>query len=83
MNKNVVDIVKDDPEMLNNKETGTVPNGFLESKEPEVKTTCLSVMKNLKKCFSVTFRRRSGYSRACISLLLAGLCCTLFSGGNI
>lgn len=81
--KNMVGIIaKDDPEILNSKQAGAVPKEFLELKEPQVKTTCLSVIKNLKECFVVTFRPRAGYNRACISLLLAGLCCTLFSKGD-
>lgn len=83
LDKNVVSIIaKDDPEILHNKEAGAVPKEFLEFKEQQVKNTCLSVIKNLKECFVVTFRPRAGYNRACISLLLAGLCCTLFSKGD-
>lgn len=46
------------------------------------KPSCSSVFKNLWKCFTVTFRPRAGYQRACVCLLLAGLCVNLFSGGE-
>ena len=42
-------------------------------------TSCLSVISNLWKCFTVTFRPRPGYQRVCVSLLLASLGFALFS----
>ena len=42
----------------------------------------LSELRNLWKCFSITFRPRLGNQRACISLLLVCICLTLFSNGR-
>jgi len=45
-------------------------------------TSFLSIIKNLWKCFTVTFRPRPGYQRTCVSLLLVALCFALFSNGR-
>lgn len=66
---------------LTNTETNVEEGQKNEEEDP--KTTCISVLKNLRTCFTVTFRPREGYHRACVSILLAALCCNLFSGGII
>ena len=40
---------------------------------------CNSVLSNLWECFSVTFQRRKGYTRACIIILLISMCLNVFS----
>jgi len=44
---------------------------------------CASFLKELCKCFSITFRPRMGHQRVCVFLLLIILCLTLFSNGGI
>lgn len=41
-----------------------------------------SELKNLWKCFTVTFRARIGRERACLCLLLLAMCVMLFSNGK-
>ena len=57
-------------------------NGGSEMVKESLKARVLSVLKNLPRCFSVTFRRRAGYRRACITLLLASLCCAFLCTGG-
>ena len=45
-------------------------------------TSCLSIITNLWKCFTITFRPRPGYQRTCVALLLVSLCFALFSNGR-
>lgn len=40
------------------------------------------VFKNLVRSFSLTFQRREGYKRACISLLITVTCILFFANGN-
>jgi len=42
-----------------------------ESSLTKYKKECSTIMENMWLCFSVTFKRRQGYVRACICLLLA------------
>ncbi|KAI9560808.1 hypothetical protein GHT06_011760 [Daphnia sinensis] len=46
------------------------------------KEGCMDVFQNLFRCFAETFKRREGYKRACISILIALMCLLLFSQGN-
>lgn len=45
------------------------------------KEGCMDVFKNLFRCFAETFKRREGYKRARISILIALMCLLLFSQG--
>lgn len=45
------------------------------------KEGCMDVFQNLIRCFAETFKRREGYKRACISILIALMCLLLFSQG--
>lgn len=44
--------------------------------------TVVGVFKNLARSFSETFKRREGFKRACISLLIAMTCIQFFSMGR-
>lgn len=46
------------------------------------KESCMDVFTNLWRCFAETFKRREGYKRACISILIALICLLLFSHGE-
>jgi hypothetical protein len=46
------------------------------------KENCTVIFKNLIRCFTETFKRRTGYKRACISTLIASMCLNLFANGK-
>ena len=46
------------------------------------KENCMFIFTNLYQCFVDTFKRREGYKRACISLLIAMTCLMHFSNGR-
>ncbi len=43
----------------------------------------LAILKNLKHCFVVTFKPRTGFKRACLAIILTMRCISIFSDGNI
>jgi hypothetical protein len=46
------------------------------------KESCMNIFKNFIRCFTETFKRRTGYKRACISILIASMCLALFANGK-
>ncbi len=48
-----------------------------------VKESCASILNNLIRCFTETFKRRPGYKRACLSILMASMCLSMFANGKI
>ncbi|EFX69296.1 hypothetical protein DAPPUDRAFT_329199 [Daphnia pulex] len=49
---------------------------------PRVKESCVGILNNLILCFTETFKRRPGYKRACLSILMASMCILIFANAN-
>ena len=46
------------------------------------KETCMSVFKNIVVVFTETFKKREGYKRACISILIVIMCLSILANGK-
>ncbi|EFX69308.1 hypothetical protein DAPPUDRAFT_329228 [Daphnia pulex] len=51
-------------------------------REDMSKESCVGILNNLIRCFTETFKRRPGYKRACVSILMASMCLALFATEN-